>query len=198
MPTDPTANGPAADGGTLTTADATAALAALERDGGLATAVTLFDALPTVRVEEITLGRWRGGEIRTGHPYDGVLAASGWYGKQFDDAETVQPLLFSTPNGAVFPVDPKKVPLALAGKVPNDLVARGKAMLPVLAPALRARRPRARLRHVEYRGKVSAAMVYDHLPIIDVFRRVDEHTLLGVMDQRDAPQPYFFTLRLDR
>lgn len=41
-------------------------------------------------------------------------------------------------------------------------------------------------------------MVYDHLPIIDVFRRVDEHTLLGVMDQRDAPQPYFFTLRLDR
>ncbi|MBF6248509.1 DUF4334 domain-containing protein, partial [Nocardia elegans] len=31
-----------------------------------------------------------------------------------------------------------------------------------------------------------------------VFRRVDEHTLLGVMDQRDAPQPYFFTLRLDR
>lgn len=104
MPTDPTANGPA----TLTTADATAALAALERDGGLATAVTLFDALPTVRVEEITLGRWRGGEIRTGHPYDGVLAASGWYGKQFDDAETVQPLLFSTPNGAVFPVDPKK------------------------------------------------------------------------------------------
>jgi len=68
----------------------------------------------------------------------------------------------------------------------------------VLSLGLRTKHPRARLRAVEFRGKVSAAMVYDHLPIIDVFRRVDEHTLLGVMDQRGAPKPYFFTLRLDR
>ena len=41
-------------------------------------------------------------------------------------------------------------------------------------------------------GKVSAAMIYDHLPIIDIFRRVDEDTLLGVMDMRGLADPYFF------
>jgi hypothetical protein len=40
-------------------------------------------------------------------------------------------------------------------------------------------------------------MIYDHVPVIDVFRRVDEHTLLGVMDQRDVDQLYFFVLQRD-
>lgn len=185
--------------GYLTEAEAVDILTALERDGGSYEEVTaFFDRLPTVAVDDITLGRWRGGEIITGHPMDGLLTASGWYGKQFDGPEAVHPLLFSTPGQGIFSVDPRRVPLSLAGKIPNELVARGKKALPVLALGLRTRQPRARLRAIEFRGKVSAAMVYDHLPIIDVFRRVDEHTLLGVMDQRGAPQPYFFTLRLDR
>ena len=41
----------------------------------------------------------------------------------------------------------------------------------------------------------SAAMLYDHLPIVDVFRRLNAHTLLGVMDARVISQPFFFTLR---
>lgn len=184
---------------TIEETEAVATLTAFERDGSSYEEVTaFFDRLPTVAVEEITLGRWRGGEIVTGHPIDGLLTASGWYGKQFDGPEAVHPLLFSTPGQGIFSVDPRRVPLSLAGKIPNDVVARGKKALPVLSVALRTRQPRARLRAIEFRGKVSAAMVYDHLPIIDVFRRVDQHTLLGAMDQRGAPQPYFFTLRLDR
>ena len=66
----------------------------------------------------------------------------------------------------------------------------------MLKPALRTRKHRARLRAVEHRGVVTAAMVYDHLPIIDFFRRVDDSTLLGVMDLRGAT-PYFFILRKD-
>ncbi|MDH4406816.1 MAG: DUF4334 domain-containing protein [Cyanobium sp. D14.bin.5] len=38
-------------------------------------------------------------------------------------------------------------------------------------------------------------MLYDHLPIVDVFRRLDAQTLLGVMDARGISQPFFFTLR---
>jgi len=49
---------------------------------------------------------------------------------------------------------------------------------------------------VEHRGVVTAAMVYDHLPIIDVFRLVDAGTLLGVMDLRGLP-PYVFVLTRD-
>ena len=37
-------------------------------------------------------------------------------------------------------------------------------------------------------------MIYDQLPIIDVFRRVDDDTLLGLMDFRAVPLPYFFVL----
>ena len=50
---------------------------------------------------------------------------------------------------------------------------------------------------VEHRGVVTAALVYDRLPIIDAFRRVDDATLLGVMDLRGLPDPYLFVLRRD-
>lgn len=38
---------------------------------------------------------------------------------------------------------------------------------------------------VEFRGKVSACMVYDAQPIFDHFRRVDERTLMGIMDGKE-------------
>ena len=55
-------------------------------------------------------------------------------------------------------------------------------------------KPRARLRSVEHRGVQTAAMVYDALPIIDVFRRVSARTVLGLMDLRGLPDPFFFVL----
>ncbi|WP_378731694.1 DUF4334 domain-containing protein [Nocardia brasiliensis] len=156
-------------------------------------ALALFDSLPAVLLDEITTGRWQGDELDTGHPFAGVLVASGWYGKQFDDAETVHPLLFAA-DGVVFPVDPRRVPLGLAGRVPLAGVKAGKKILGYLRFAFQTHRPTARLRNVEYRGVLSAAMIYDNLAIIDHFRRVDEHTLLGVMDMRGLTEPYFFIL----
>ena len=44
-------------------------------------------------------------------------------------------------------------------------------------PLLTTRRPRGRLRDVRYRGVLSAALVYDDLPVIDSFRAVDEDTV---------------------
>jgi hypothetical protein len=60
---------------------------------------------------------------------------------------------------------------------------------------LRTRRPGARLRTTEYRGVASATMIYDALPINDVFRLVDQNTLLGVMDLRGLRRPFVFVLR---
>ncbi|NNH71606.1 DUF4334 domain-containing protein [Nocardia uniformis] len=157
----------------------------------------LFDSLPPVRVEEITTGLWRGDELDTGHPWKGVLVESGWYGKQFDSADAVQPLVFATPGGDIFPVDPRRVPLFLAGRVPNATLRPVRRSLGVLRPLLRTTTARARLRDLGFRGISSAAMIYDHLPIIDIFRRVDEDTLLGVMDMRGLPEPYFFVLFRD-
>ena len=39
------------------------------------------------------------------------------------------------------------------------------------------------------------AMVLHHPQNVDVFRRLDAHILLGVMDARGISQPFFFTLR---
>ncbi|KAJ7069512.1 hypothetical protein C8F01DRAFT_1245712 [Mycena amicta] len=53
---------------------------------------------------------------------------------------------------------------------------------------------RARIREIQFHGVVSAAMVYDIRPIIDHFRYVDENTVAGVMDVKDAPAGYHFYL----
>lgn len=49
-------------------------------------------------------------------------------------------------------------------------------------PVLQTKEYKARLRMMDYRGKLSAAIVYDTQPIIDIFRRVDDKTVLGLMD----------------
>ena len=53
----------------------------------------------------------------------------------------------------------------------------------------------ARIREIDYRGKVSSAMIYNHLPIIDHFRRVDDDTLMGVMDVKGKTVLYFYLYR---
>lgn len=52
---------------------------------------------------------------------------------------------------------------------------------------------------IEFRGEVTASMVYDGQPIIDHFKRVDENTLMGIMNGKggvvDGRHLYFY---LDR
>jgi hypothetical protein len=179
----------------MTTTEPTGRLEALGASCTPAAAEALFDSLPAVRPEELT-GRYAGRELATGHPMDGLLEASGWYGKQFDDVDHVHPLLFRDLAGAIFPVEPRKVPLGIVPKVPAAVVSRSRSAVGALKPVLRTKRHRARLRAVEHRGVVTAAMVYDHLPIIDFFRRVDDDTLLGAMDLRGSA-PYYFVLTKD-
>ena len=160
-------------------------------------ALALFDGCPAVGVGELT-GRWRGSGLPTGSPLDGLLEGYGWYGKEFVDAETVHPLLFADAAGRPRPLNPALIPIAVlrdhAGLAHSPLV---RSAFGLVRPLLTTRRPRARLRAVEHRGVVTAAMVYDALPIIDVFRRISADMLLGLMDLRGLPEPFFFVLRRD-
>ncbi|WNV87043.1 DUF4334 domain-containing protein [Umezawaea sp. Da 62-37] len=45
-----------------------------------------------------------------------------------------------------------------------------------------AGRGEASLWNVEFRGEVTATMVYDGMPVLDHFKRVDDTTLMGVMN----------------
>jgi hypothetical protein len=156
-----------------------------------------FDQLPAVDLPAV-LGRWRGSELPTGHPLDGLLTAHRWYGKEFLDAETVHPLLFPDPAGVPRPLDPTLAPLWLVRAVPRLLRSPAARLgFAAVRPLLRTGRPQARLRRLEHRGVLTAALVYDRLPVIDAFRRVSADTLLGLMDMRGLA-PFPFVLRRDR
>jgi hypothetical protein len=166
-------------------------------EGGVAIdeALAFFDSLPVVTIEEM-LGSWVGGEIPTGHPMNGMLDRIGWHGKRFESADEVHPLVMDRAGGGQYSLNPGLVPvLAL---IRHPALMHNAAMLRVarsLGPALRTRAPKARLRMVEYRGLVSATMCYDALPINDVFRKVDDDTMLGAMDLRGTAEPVLFFLR---
>ncbi|MGB3769359.1 MAG: GXWXG domain-containing protein, partial [Phormidesmis sp.] len=68
-------------------------------------AIALFDSLDPVDLD-FMIGRWKGYEVSTGHPMDGLLDLANWYGKEFVSPDCVHPLLFSGSNGEVFKVAP--------------------------------------------------------------------------------------------
>ena len=132
----------------------------------------------------------------TGHPLDGALEAYYWYGKRFEDAEQVHPLVFQTMGGGTASVNPLWALPVLRwlgwGSIPKSQVA-GRLFQLVIG-LVSTHCSCARLRLTQYRGKVSATMIYDTLPINDVFRKIDDNTLLGLMDLKGIGQPFFFTL----
>lgn len=52
------------------------------------------------------------------------------------------------------------------------------------------------IRRCEFRGKVSVAMIYNYLPIIDHFRKVDDSTLMGIMTLKERTEVYFYLQRV--
>jgi hypothetical protein len=129
-----------------------------------------------------------------------MLAASGWWGKAFLDSEAVHPLLFRTGDGAaLWALNPALAfgGLGLATKIPTLKRQNFAGAIKALRPALQARGPKARLRTTRFRDVDTATMIYDQLPINDVFRQIDDETVLGAMDLRGIRAPYFFVLRRD-
>ena len=136
-------------------------------------AAELFDSLDTVPLE-FMMGDWLGEGFHTNHPLDGLLETYHWHGKSFEGVDDVHPLVFNTVGGGKANINPG---------------------IRLLIPILKTSKSRARLRMTEYRGKVSATMAYDQLPIHDVFRKLDENTVLGAMDLKGLDLPFFFVLR---
>lgn len=156
-------------------------------------AEAIFDGLPAVAPEDL-FGAWEGQSLPTGHPLDDLLGHLGWWGKRFLDVERVDPLLFER-RGVLYAVDPGRLPRTFALQPPAFARrALTRNLFQVALPLLATTAPRARLRSVDRSGISSTAMVYDHLPVIDHFRAVEAGQVMGLMDYRDMPSPFFFLL----
>ncbi len=156
-------------------------------------ALQLFDSLSPSSLE-FMIGRWKGFEVDTGHPMNGILSYSGWYGKLFLNNEAVHPLLFyAKEQTELYSVNPKRVPMS--SKVPKSELLNGSIEL--LRPILQTKKAKARLRKIEYRNKLCAAMIYDNIPVIDVFAKIDDNRVLGIMDFKKEPEPFIFALERD-
>ncbi|GAA3675346.1 DUF4334 domain-containing protein [Nonomuraea antimicrobica] len=159
-----------------------------------AAALRYYDSLDPVAVEEL-FGVWRGSEVRSDHPLDGLLKTFGWYGKRFDGPDDVHPLVFTRGDGRPVAVSPSFLPVNLLLDRPRLARLPVAALLFRLAlPLTRTTRPQARLRMTEYRGVVTATMCYDALPVHDAFRKVDDDLVMGAMELRGSPRPFLFLL----
>lgn len=164
---------------------------AISTEGALA----FFDELEPVSVS-FMLGSWKGSGFPTGHRMDGLLENYNWYGKTFENSEEVHPLVFTRNNGKQIRLNPVWFPMSAARRTRLSTSALSRVTFNLATYFLKTNKSRARLRMTEYRGKVSATMVYDQKPINDVFRKVDENTVLGVMDLKaKGYKPFFFVLK---
>jgi hypothetical protein len=159
-------------------------------------ALAIFDALEPVGTD-FMLGAWQGAGFPTGHPLDGVLEAYHWHGKRFDSVEHAHPLVFRSVGGARLSLHTMWVPLAvrLLQWLPFLKSRAAGRIARLVFPLLASRRSGARLRMTRHRGQSTATMVYDRVPINDVFRKVDADTVLGLMDMKGMERPFFFMLR---
>ena len=155
-------------------------------------ALELFDALDTVTLDFI-MGRWKGSGFKTNHRMDGLLETIGWYGKDFISPDCVHPLLFFDGNN-IFKVDPNPIVMNWGLSIHLPQKDALKPFYSLTSKMLKTEKSKARVRMMEYRGKLSATMIYDYLPINDTFRKVDENTILGLMDFKGMEQPFFFVL----
>lgn len=160
-------------------------------------ALNIFDDLEPVDLE-FMMSRWRGSEVQTNHPLNGFLEATNWYGKEFMSADHVHPLLFTDGKNNIFKVAPNPTATKLALRFPILKSKHLQPMFRLVTVLSKTEVSHARIRMMEYRHKVSATMIYDNSPIHDIFRKIDEDTVLGLMDQKGVPNPYFFILRRDK
>jgi hypothetical protein len=146
-----------------------------------------FDALDPVGVDML-VGLWEADPGYAETPGGRLLVESGWWGARFTDAETVDPLLFRSDDGdGLFAADLLRV-LALIREGAQNISAR-RTEVETSAPI-------GRVRMIEYRGVVTATLVYDQVPVLDYLRAVDNNTVIAAVEGRAmVDRPAYALLR---
>jgi hypothetical protein len=98
------------------------------------------------------LGSWKGGDFATGHPASALLTKISWHGKRFDSLTDGHPLICRGEDGDLY----------------SNTAAAGGGY--------------SSLWEVGFRGETTATMVYDAMAVLDHFKRVDDRTVMGIMN----------------
>jgi hypothetical protein len=153
-----------------------------------------FRSLEAVQPEDL-VGLWKGAGHPSGHPMDGVLDNLHWYGKRFHPDMRADALLFEGEPGRLVAVDPKFFPIRLASTFARfGRSARAWGLFSRIRARVRAQGTTASLQTKMDEGVMTAAMVYDRQPIVDLFRRVDETQVAGMMVVENDTRRFFFRL----
>ncbi len=122
-------------------------------------------SLPPATIDGM-LGEWKGGAFNTDHKMNAALEQARWFGKTFNSAADVKPLICLDADG---------------NKFSNVELGNGEASLWM----------------EEFRGEVTATMVYDGQPTHDHFKRIDDNAVIGIMNGKFAlkgGRPAYFYL----
>jgi hypothetical protein len=122
-------------------------------------------ALPPAGIEDM-IGEWTGGGFNTGHRMNRLLGKANWFGKTFNSAADVKPLICLDADGNRFS---------------NVELGKGEASLWL----------------EEFRGEVTATMVYDGQPTHDHFKKIDADAVMGIMNGKhvlDNGRYFYFYL----
>lgn len=157
-------------------------------------ALDWFRTLEPVDTAEM-IGLWRGSGCPSGHPLDGVLENLGWFGKRFHQNLRADALLFEKAPRKLIAIDPAYFPIRWTfGFASIGRKAFARSLFPHITPHLRARGTTAFLQSRMDDELITAAMVYDRQPIVDVFRRSKHGQMIGKMIIEGDPRHYFFEL----
>ncbi|MGH3578025.1 MAG: DUF4334 domain-containing protein [Mycobacterium sp.] len=114
------------------------------------------------------IGEWKGDGFNTGHKLNTALREARWFGKTFNSAADVKPLICLDADG---------------NKFSNVELGNGEASLWL----------------EEFRGEVTATMVYDGQPTHDHFKRIDDTAVMGIMNgKRVVDNGRYFYFYLER
>jgi len=81
------------------------------------------------------------------------------YGKRFDGLEDVHPLVFETPEGELFNINPSKIPLGIVMRHSKLLKhPAASKVFDTIAGLFRTTKPQARARMAAFRGVLTATM----------------------------------------
>lgn len=156
--------------------------------------VSWFQGLEPVNPLDL-VGLWKGTDIPSGHPLDGVLGNLGWFGKRFHPDLRADALLFQWRPGRLVPIEAALFPIKFvlwAAPFGRTSVARGLSSY--LQKMFRARGQTACLKLLQFKGGLTAAMVYDEQPVTDYIRRISADTVAGMMCVDGDPRRFFFKL----